>query len=79
MIRRMMFSVLAGSLLAAVLTFGHSAMAACQGYCADRQPGGLDFDSCTLTIDRNGNVTGVRCFYTGVRIIDEAMVMEGAS
>jgi hypothetical protein len=70
MFRRMTLSILGGAVFAVVLAFGQTAMAACQGYCADKQPGGLEFDSCQLTLNSQGEVIGVTCFYTGVQILD---------
>jgi hypothetical protein len=75
----MTLSIFGGALFAAVLAFGQTAMAACQGYCADRRAGGLEFDSCTLTYDRNGTVIDQQCFYTSVKIIDEVALEGGAS
>ena len=68
MIKRVVFSAFGGALFATMLSFGPTINAACQGYCADRQPGGLTYDSCTLTLGRNDEVISVTCFYTGVKI-----------
>lgn len=81
MFRRMTLSIFGGALMAAVLAFGQTSMAACLGYCADRKAGGLEFDSCTITLDSKGEAIGDPvCFYTGVKIIDtEVAASQGGS
>lgn len=71
MFRRMILSIFGGALLAVVFAFSQTAMAACNGQCADTRPGGLEFDSCLLTYDEfNGfGYFYYRCFYTSEPVI----------
>lgn len=74
MFRRMILSIFGGALLAVALTFGQTAMGACDGRCPDTLPGGSVFDSCSITYvcppDRECYEADVKCFYTGVTIIN---------
>ena len=68
--KRLFFSVFAGALVATMLSLGSTAMAACLGYCADRTWNGGVFDSCTITLDRDGNLTGPPvCRYTSSKVV----------
>jgi hypothetical protein len=63
--KRLAFSVFAGALVAMMLSLSSTTMAACLGYCADRQAGGGIFDSCIITLDRNNEaISQPQCFYT---------------
>jgi len=70
MLKRFVLSVFAGALVATMLSLSSTAMAACFGYCADRTWNGGVFDSCTITYDKNGEITGPpTCFYTSSKVV----------
>ena len=76
--KRLAFSVFAGALVAMMLSASSTTRAACLGYCADRIAGGGVFDSCTITLDRNGEaISQPTCFYTSPPRIIELEVVEG--
>lgn len=81
MLRKSLFSLFAGSAFAVMLAFSTSAMAGCQGYCADRTVDGGSYAGCTMYYDSNDKLTKVECAYTSVRVIDnaEAAQASGAS
>ena len=66
MIRRTIFSLVAGILFGASLPASPIANAACQGYCADHtvKNGCIsDFAGCSMHYDAGGNLENVDCFY----------------
>jgi hypothetical protein len=73
MFRRMILSTFGGALLAVVFAFGQTGKAACGDRCPDKMGGG-DFDSCSVTYtcppDAPCYESNVKCFYTGVTILD---------
>jgi len=73
MFRRMILSTFGGALLAVVFAFSQTGMAACGERCPDKN-GGDDFDSCQVTYtcppDSPCYESDVKCFYTGVEIIN---------
>jgi hypothetical protein len=80
MFRRTTLSILGGAVFALLLAFGQPTMAACLGYCADRIAGGGVFDSCVITLDRNGEaVSPPKCFYTSSKVVELDMVAEFSS
>ena len=66
MIRRTIFSLVAGILFGASLLATPAVKAACQGWCADRtmKNGCLsEFAGCTMSYDAKGNLDNVDCYY----------------
>jgi hypothetical protein len=66
MIRRIIFSLVAGIFLGASLLATPAVKAACQGYCADHtmKNGCLsDFAGCMMSYDKNGQLDNVDCFF----------------
>lgn len=73
MFRRMILSAFGGVVLAVMFASSQTATAACEGRCPDTM-GGLQYDSCLVTYscppDAPCMESNIRCFYTGVEIID---------
>lgn len=66
MIRRTIFSLVAGILFGVFLLSSPVANAACQGYCADHTVKNgctSDYAGCTMSYDAHGNLDNVDCFY----------------
>jgi hypothetical protein len=66
MIRRTIFSLVAGILFGASLLASPVVNAACQGYCADHTVKNgctSDYAGCTMSYDASGNLDNVDCFY----------------
>jgi len=74
MFRRMTLSIFGGALLAVAFSFSQTAIAACEGRCADTMPGGLIFDSCLVDYTCPPGSpcveSNIRCYYTSEPIID---------
>jgi len=73
MIKRTIFSLIAGILFGAFLLVTPTVKAACQGYCADHTVRGgcvSDFAGCTMYYDANGNLENVDCFYVNTCLLD---------
>jgi hypothetical protein len=71
MIRKSMFSLFSGTVFAALLAFGPSALAACDGYCADRRVDGGVYAGCIKYYDGNDKLYDVKCAYTSSKVIDD--------
>lgn len=69
MLRRYVFSLFGGVAFAALLTTSTSAMAGCQGYCADRRVDGGVYAGCEMIYDEHDTLQDVKCFYTSSRIV----------
>ena len=79
MLRRYIFALFGGAAFTALLTISTSAMAGCQGYCADRRVDGGVYAGCIMYYDQNDKLTNVGCYYTyPPRIIELDMVADGA-
>lgn len=76
MLRKSIFSLFGGAVFAALLSLGPSALAGCQGYCADRRVDGGTYAGCTMYYDSNDQLTRVECAYTSVRVIDAEVADE---
>jgi hypothetical protein len=66
MIRRTIFSLVAGILFGASLLASPVVNAACQGYCADHTVKNgctSDYAGCTMSYDAQGKLDNVDCFY----------------
>lgn len=68
MIRKSLLTMAAGVFLTALLSAAPAAMAACQGYCADRMMKNgcaLSYAGCEMSYDEHDNLVNVDCFYVG--------------
>lgn len=66
MIRKMLLSSFAGVFLTTILMLTPSALAACQGYCADKLLiNGCEYPyaGCTIHYDQNDRPYNVTCYY----------------
>jgi hypothetical protein len=67
MVRKMLLSSFAGVVLTAILMITPSALAACQGYCADKLLiNGCEYPyyGCYIWYDQYGNAQNAYCYYS---------------
>lgn len=80
MIKRSLFALLAGVMLATTLFYGSSVNAACGGACANRR-GRLVFSGCSVFIEADDRTARVTCSYVdeGVYALNRASTRNDAS